>query len=117
MTLRIWTRRPCFCTAVTTCRNFGWVFFFIIALMELHILVQLLIVLLKTWVYILTDRTVREVSPKGFGEESFVAWSQLCLWIKDKKELFMVVLWKKVFKQVLFFPGVFAAAQVCSQSS
>lgn len=53
--------------------------------MKLNITVQLLIVLLKTYVYILTDRTVWKVSPKGFGEKSFVAWSQLCLWIKDEK--------------------------------
>lgn len=53
--------------------------------MKLNIPVQLLIILLKTYVYILTDRTVWKVSPKGFGEKSFVAWSQLCLWIKDEK--------------------------------
>lgn len=114
MTVRIRTRRKTlsnnvtFCTTATTCKI--WVGLFIIALMKLHIPVQLLTVLLKTCVYILTDRTVREVSPKGFGEESFVAWSQLCLWIKEEKWLFMAILWKKIFKLAGdFFSGVFKA--------
>lgn len=112
--LRIRTRRKTlsnyvtFCTTAITCRI--WVGLFIIALLELHIPVQLLIVSLKKCVYILTDHTVRVVSPKGFGEESFVAWSQLCLWIKEDKLLFMAVLWKKTFKIAGdFFSGVFKA--------
>lgn len=73
--------------------EFGLVLY-LYSLMELNIPVQLLIILLKTYVYILTDRTVWKVSPKGFGEVSFVAWSQLCLWIKDeqnKKKLFIAI--------------------------